>query len=286
VEWGRQLYAGSRPAFRARAPEQVRDFRLHDVATRSQPEWLIECDSKAAISDAVIERIQANCTRGCIRVRGNSARVQIRDVEAQGSLIRDPERLPGGIVLDGNATDVTIERAVMRGFQTDWGEDRYWNGDGFASERGNRRIVIRDCSAIDNSDGGFDMKAKESRFEGINLAQGNARNFRFWESWDAATLVSLDPVLRGGRGSRAHIGIYGGGKQSERRTIHIGKLVARASGSNSAALFHVEAGGPLTVVIDAHDIAVPEGTALVAGEAVSALELVWRTGAPRLLRPS
>lgn len=282
VEWGEQLYEGTKPAFRARAPEQVQNVRLHDVATRAAPEWLVECDSKASITDAVIERIDAQCTRGCIRVRGDSARVQIRDIQAQGSVIREQKRLPGGIVIAGNASDVTIERAVMRGFQTDWGDSRYWNGDGFASERGNRRIVIRDCAAIDNSDGGFDMKAKNSRFEGVNLAQGNARNFRFWESWDAATLVSLEPVLRGGRGGRAHIGIYGGGEQSAPRTIRIGKLVARASGSNRAALFHMEAGGPFTVVIDSHDIALPQGTALVDGEAADALELVWRSGPPQL----
>ncbi|WP_347302940.1 hypothetical protein V5740_13230 [Croceibacterium sp. TMG7-5b_MA50] len=272
--------AGTDTAFRIRKGDPVRGVRLHDLVTAASPEWLLDCSPQGSLEDAMIERVAARCGRGCIRIRGTSARVLVRDVQAGGSVIRDRRRLPGGMVLSGDASDITIERVSMSGFRSQWADDRYWNGDGFATERGNRRIVIRDCSAIDNTDGGFDMKAADSQFAGINLAQGNARNFRFWSSWEAATLVSLEPVRRGGRGGRAHFGIYG--KQAEPRTLRIERLVARAAGDNRAPLFKVEATGPVTVIVGSHDLALPPGTPLLDKVDDAAVEFVWHSGEPRL----
>src|SRR3546814_9737605 len=82
--------------------------------------------------------------------------------------------LPVGIGFADTAHDFRVERCSMRGFRWDRGEGKYWNGDGFSTERGNARIMFRQCAAWDNSDGGFDLKSTESLLDDC-ISGRNAR---------------------------------------------------------------------------------------------------------------
>lgn len=285
MSWGGARHIGPKPRFRVANGAQCRGATLHDVIASGGPEWVVDCDSDASLIDSRIARISGQCGRGCIRLRGDSSGVVISDVSAQGSLVTDTKRLPVGIAFDGTAHDIRLERIIMRGFQTDWGADRYWNGDGFSSERGNAGLEIRDCAAIDNSDGGFDMKAHSSRFSGVNVAQGNLRNFRLWESFQAETLVSLEPVRRGGTGGPLHVGIFATSKRDTPITIRIARLIAHAGGAPRAPLFYYDdrgAGVPATVIVDAHEISLASGTPIVAGPSAARLSVRWMSQPPRL----
>lgn len=58
----------------------------------------------------------------------------------------------------------------------------YWNGDGFVSEGNTVGLIFRRCIALNNEDGGFDLKQATGSTTILQdcVAVGNSRNFRFW----------------------------------------------------------------------------------------------------------
>jgi hypothetical protein len=88
----------------------------------------------------------------------------------------------------------------------------YWNGDGFASERGNYDIRFEDTLATGNTDGGYDLKSSRTTLVRAR-AEDNKRNFRLWGTDVTATdCVGLDPNKRGGSSSQTQVWV---GKDAE-----------------------------------------------------------------------
>src|SRR3546814_699561 len=65
--------------------------------------------------------------------------------------------LPAGIHLDDTVHNVTLNQVVMENVQSSAGA--YFNGDGFASERGVYDVRFIDTVARGNTDGGYDLKS-------------------------------------------------------------------------------------------------------------------------------
>lgn len=220
--------------------------------------------------------------RGFARIRYGSRDGLIEDVAAEGVVSRGKTDLPVGIAFDGQARDFRLDRCVMRGFVWRRDDKRYWNGDGFSSERGNRRLLFRKCEAHDNSDGGFDLKSSDTVLDDC-VATGNARNYRFWSPVRSTRLTSRHPRKAGGIGDTTHIALYGpkpaSGVAREPFTVEIDHLVARSGqGWPLFIVYH----GPVRIVVGSHDIAVPSGTPLVRTSDGGSVPggIVFRSGRP------
>ncbi len=201
----------------------------------------------------------SNLERSFARIRYDSHDGVIEDVSASGMRTTGATDLPVGIAFDGTAHDFRVERCSMRGFQWQRKARQYWNGDGFSTERGNARILFRQCAAWDNSDGGFDLKSTETLLDDC-VSGRNARNFRLWSSIRATRLTSLNPVKIGGIGDTNHFTIMAAKGASEPLVIHIEHLVVKSD--RGWPIFDV-LHGPAKIIIGSHDIQVPPGTPLV-----------------------
>jgi hypothetical protein len=198
--------------------------------------------------------------RGFARIRYDSRDGIFTDVTASGVMTTGAHDLPCGIALDDEASDFRFERCTMRGFRWRRKDKQYWNGDGFSAERTNRRLLFRKCAAWDNSDGGFDLKARDSLLDDC-IAGRNARNYRLWSDIRATRLTSIEPVKIGGIGDTVHFALMGskapGGAPIVIRIAHLSVKGARAF-----PIFDVH-DGPVRIIIESYDIDVPAGTPLI-----------------------
>ncbi len=223
---------------------------------------LIESAKNAKIGHLRIFDIKGvDATRSGIRIRGQVDRVEMQNVDI--SHAAEPNKrpdLPIGIHLQ-NGNVISIERASLSGFQMDVGADEYANGDGIAAERGVNTLILRDISVRDNSDGGFDLKAKSTRGDNL-FASGNGRNYRIWDrtKFTAGTLESVTPYVRSGNSGSAHFWVKG--NDAGPPSITIDHLVVRSD--NTAPIFWVQDGGA-NIRIGRCTLDVPNGTTFVRG---------------------
>ncbi|MBB4098350.1 hypothetical protein [Sphingomonas kyeonggiensis] len=244
--------------------ESVRGVQISDVEVAGGYR-VIENTSvpREAGADIVGLRVQgakaSDLRRSFARIRYGSHDGVIADVTASGTLTTGAHDLPVGISFADTAHDFRLERCTMRGFQWKRGDNKYWNGDGFSTERGNARILFRQCAAWDNSDGGFDLKSTDSLLDDCTSGR-NARNFRLWSSIRATRLTSVNPQKIGGIGDTNHFAIMAAQGLRQPLVIHIEHLVVRSD--KAWPIFDVH-DGPAHIVIGSHDIQVPPGTPLV-----------------------
>ncbi|AJA09100.1 hypothetical protein SKP52_10995 [Sphingopyxis fribergensis] len=133
-------------------------------------------------------------SRTAIRLQYDTNNVVIDNVTADMAG-QTGDDLPAGVHLDGTVHDVTLNRVVMENIQSTAGA--YYNGDGFATERGVYDIRFIDTVARGNSDGGYDLKSSDTLIV-RGLSEENGRNYRFWGEATMIDSVGLNPVLRGG----------------------------------------------------------------------------------------
>lgn len=230
--------------------EPVRGLRVRDLVLQDGYRLLDVFTRRAGLSDATVERVRATgVIRGLARIRADSRNVVFRDIDVTfRSEPAQPGELPVGIGIEDQAQDIVVERAVVRGARMVRIPERYTNGDGYSSERGNQRITFRRAEAYDNSDGGFDLKSTDTRLEDV-VAGGNGRNYRFWRTGTASTLTSRDP-------RNAHIWL---GKGARWR---VDRLVVRSD--TKAPVIRISPGAVLE--IGSHDVEVPAGTRLVVAD--------------------
>ena len=116
----------------------------------------------------------------------------------------DAEQYPFGFLVDTAGqgenpnSNITFENCLAQHNRTNKQTDSYWNGDGFVINQGNSGVFkfVR-CRALDNEDGGFDVKADVTMIDCI--AFQNRRSFRFWNgSSSMSNCVSGYPQKRGG----------------------------------------------------------------------------------------
>lgn len=210
----------------------------------------IESDRKVRIRNLAITGITASgLHRDGIRIRGDAVGVEIRNFRlAMRPAPQSGRNLPIGIVVhDGR--DIAISDGAISGFRMVAVPGVYTNGDGIAAERPVNRLSIARVRAVDNSDGGFDLKSSGTTLDQL-VAERNGRNYRFWRTVQADRLTSVDP-------RNAHIWLARGAH------VRIARLLATSR--STAPLIRVE--GPSTIVVDRCQLRLPAGTRLVAGNA-------------------
>ncbi len=149
----------------------------------------------ATISGLTIRDVDVQgFSRVAIRLQYDTNNVVIDNVTADMAG-QTGDDLPAGVHLDGTVHNVTLSQVVMENIQSTAGA--YFNGDGFASERGVYDIRFIDTIARGNSDGGYDLKSSGTLIVRA-LSEENGRNYRLWGEATLIDSTGLNPVLRGG----------------------------------------------------------------------------------------
>jgi len=214
-------------------------------------------DRKGVSSGSRFESIDAVVRRGGFRFRGDAHDILIRNVTLRLAAPTPHPELPAGIEIQGTAHDIVIDHVAVRDFRMIPGTVKYLNGDGFSSERGAYRITFLNTSALNNSDGGYDLKSRDTRLDNT-VAARNKRNYRFWGTGWGGTVTSVSP-------QRAHIWL------AKNASWRIERLVAKSA----TAAPIVDGEGPSAkLVIGSCAFSVPRGTRLVTGN----VSVTWGKG--------
>ena len=177
-------------AFRPRNPEPdiaVRDVKFDHVRSVFKN---VHDSVKVAlpVNGVTIERVEATCTFKCFHFGMTGSAIAVRDAVLKGA---GPKAYSNGAQIEGQAHDVLFERVIASGF-TSTEPAGYTNADGFVTERGTFNITFRHAQALDNTDGGFDLKSTNTLLD-YTYAARNRRNYRLWGSGRGTTLVSDSP---------------------------------------------------------------------------------------------
>jgi hypothetical protein len=157
----------------------------------------------ATINGLSITDVQVDgFSKGVIRLQDNTNNVVIDNVHGD-SKRQDGDNFAIGVHLDGTVHKVLIKNSTM-GNISDTVGGRFWNGDGFASERGVSNIIFQDTKSFGNTDAGYDIKSTKTVLIRAE-AEDNARNFKIWSDAKLIDPVGLNPHIRGGIGIQAQI---------------------------------------------------------------------------------
>lgn len=173
----------------------------------------VESDKRARPERLVIDGLVATeLERDGIRLRRVDGATISNFAFSMRAKPQTGSHLPQGIAVYAGR-NVTIRDGKVSGFRM-IGKG-YLNGDGIAVERGVDGLLIERVHASDNSDGGFDIKSKNTRID-QTVAERNGVNYRFWGDIKAGYIVSRNA-------RQAHVGLYKGGN------IQIEELVVESS---------------------------------------------------------
>lgn len=267
--------------------DQVHGARISGVSIVNA-QRAIETNRGADVADLIVDGLDGRIQRECFRVRGD--RIVVRN--AHCSLVGGPRQgmrnLPGGVHVEGGS-DILIEDSSFTGFQMVGGDQQYLNGDGVSAERPVRGLTIRNVTADNNSDAGFDIKPAVT-MDGVS-ATGNCRNYRFWNDADIGTMTVGDVIKRGGSNSCFGIWVRGAraGDPAAATAITIRRLIVATT--RPTTIIKVE-DGAADIRIDQCDIARTAGGLIVSvgnpasqkislGRGCGALSIEHRRDAPR-----
>lgn len=184
-------------AFRVTA--DIKNLHIEDIAANNVRRFFEDYagapSGTATINGLTIRDVDVRgFSRTAIRLQYDTNNVVIDNVTADMAG-QTGDDLPAGVHLDGTVHDVTLSRVVMENIRSTAGA--YFNGDGFATERGVYDVRFIDTIARGNSDGGYDLKSGGTVIV-RGLSEENGRNYRLWGEATLVDSVGLNPVLRGG----------------------------------------------------------------------------------------
>ncbi|HEY3145728.1 MAG TPA: calcium-binding protein, partial [Dongiaceae bacterium] len=194
-------------AFRVGADIQNLTIRNVDASnvTRFLEDYASGSNTSASVNGLTIQNVNvAGYSLGAIRLQYNTRNVLIENV------VGDSQHQDGGLYVFGVAIQDTAHDIVLRNVEmkNNYGHGRaseYWNGDGFATERGVYNVRFENTVASGNSDAGYDLKSSNTVLVNA-VSEGNDRNYRLWSNSISLTnCASLNPFHSGGTGTLAHI---------------------------------------------------------------------------------
>lgn len=192
-------------AFRIAA--DVNNLNIHSVKAynvqRFIEDYVSGTATTASVNGLVVQNVEVHgYSKGVVRLQYNSRNVVLDNVFGDSER-QSHDNFAMGVALDGTVHDVLIRSTTMANNYNTNGS--YWNGDGFATEGGVYRVTFQDTVSVGNTDGGYDIKSKDTTL--INAyASGNKRNFRIWS--DSVTIkgaIGEDPHRYGGSGSQVQV---------------------------------------------------------------------------------
>jgi len=171
---------------------------IRDVQVDQARDFITPYKSDYTHNGVTIERVQATVSKRGIYIRGDSSGWTIRDFRFTASGPRTDSSIPAGIVINGTAHDIVIERGHVSGFHGLAPGKTYEQGDGISTERGNVNITIRNVTCEDVGDGCFDLKSSQTRLDDLTAIDAGHYSYRLWAQGTAGTLISINP-------GRAHV---------------------------------------------------------------------------------
>jgi serralysin len=162
--------------------------------------------ASASVSGLTIRDVEVHgFSYSVVTLKYDSHNVVIERVYGD-SEYQDGDQIAMGIHLDGTVHDVLIKDSTMLNcIRT----GTYYNGDGFATERGVYDVRFENTVARGNADGGYDLKSTDTVLVGA-LAEDNGRNFRIWGEVELIDPVGIDPHKRGGSSGQYQIQLMPG----------------------------------------------------------------------------
>lgn len=152
--------------------------------------------------------------------------------------------------------------------------ERYWNGDGVASERGNYDIIIENHVSAGNTDSGYDLKSEATILRNC-VSSDNKRNYRLWGGLGLEPMLldrcqSLAPHKRGGSGGAHHLWISGGSEEDDTggSVLFVNGQIA---GADPDEVIHVEGGNAAIHLVDTTLSGLEKGSLYVATQPTSVL---------------
>jgi hypothetical protein len=228
----------------------------------------IETSRKSmAVRNVIIDGLVAdNLQREGIRLKGAAENITVRNFAlTHAAKSNTPPDLPEGIHVE-SGRNILIENGRISGFQMISGPDLYWNGDGIATEGHVDGITIRNVSADNNTDAGFDLKSFHTQMDNVE-AGGNKRNFRIWNGLTAGTMTIGNIVKRGGTSSASGMWIKGNRSVP---VVTIDKLIVRMT--TPGIIIQIE-DGPVDLKIAACDIQAPAGSVMLKTEKAAGMKI-------------
>jgi hypothetical protein len=172
-----------------------------------------EHEARTSHVDTVLKNIAGiGFSKTAIRIRGNSQRVLLEDITLNSGR-QDGDNFATGVECNETAHDIVMRRVTVMNCHDTSGSDpeKFWNADGFASERGNYNIYREDCMSSGNTDAGYDDKSTDVTHVNCTAAD-NKVNYKFWgPSHTNVNCRALNPRSRGGSGPQMQYYVYGGG---------------------------------------------------------------------------
>lgn len=174
-------------------------------------------------------------TKRGVRITGGVSNVQVVNCHADAGgkeWATEPFAI-GFQVIGGKGgvedRDITFTDCTASNAYHDNG-DKYWNADGFCTERAVRNVTWIRCGAFNNTDGGWDLKNANSTLVDC-IGVGNKRNFRIWTRSGAErttfnNCLSAFATDRGNRGHDVGFWFLVGGEASMTRCTAWGDRVA------------------------------------------------------------
>lgn len=182
----------------------VQDLVISNVEATNVRRFIENEDNDdASVAGLVIRRtIVQGFSKDAVRLQNDTHDVLIEDVmvDSQG---QDGDLFAMGFHLTETVHDVVFRRVVAMNARDTVSD--YRNGDGFVAERETYGLRFEDTKAINNMDGGYDIKASDVVLVRA-IASGNKRNYRFWGSdiWMSSSR-GANPIRRGGSGTQAQV---------------------------------------------------------------------------------
>ncbi len=152
--------------------------------------------TSATVSGLTIKDVDVTgFAKAVVSLRYDTNNVLIEGVTGDSQHV-DGSNFATGVQLDGTVHSVIVKDTKM-GNITDT-VNRYWNGDGFATEKDVYDVAFINTYAYNNTDAGYDLKSSQTTLVNA-VAEGNTRNFRFWATDTVLENVTgLNPVYHGG----------------------------------------------------------------------------------------
>jgi len=171
-----------------------------------------EHDPATSHIDTILRNITGTgFSKTAIRIRGDSHNVLLEDIVLNSGR-QDGHNFATGVECNETAHNITMRRVTATNCHDtrNSNPDKFWNADGFASERGNYAIYREDCTSAGNTDAGYDDKGSD--VTNVNCtASGNKVNYKFWgPSTSNINCRARNPKSRGGVGAQMQYYVYGG----------------------------------------------------------------------------
>lgn len=242
----------------------------------------IYTDEGSAVSNVTIRNFSGRgFSKKAIRFHGRCSNWSIENCELDSGQ-QYGDNFAVGIECHDSANGLRIVGGYTANCLDQHGDDdKYWNGDGVASERGNSNILIQNHRSRGNSDGGYDLKSEGTRL--INcISEDNKRNFRIWGGTgrnpvELQGCASLAPRDRGGIGSSHHMWLRGAEGSEHWAASVVWSNGVLAGGSTDIAIY-AEGGNVAVHLVDTDTSRLPKAMKLFSSTVESSKILVGSAG--------